>query len=508
MVQEIECPVVVLLNQFWVLGGDLVLLIYLSVAWMAGVYISSYLNVPVALWGLVSLLPLSVAVLWRHSPRVRLAALCGLFVLLGALRYRWALPRLDENHVAAYNERGSVVLVGTVIAEPDVRGTYTNLRLRAETLALDGERPASVEGTVLVRAPRYPEYLYGDRLRVLGQLETPPVLDSFSYRDYLARQGIHSIVRWARITTLGRDQANWFYGRLLGLKRRAQWVIVEIVPEPSASLLSGILLGIEGQIPPDLLADFQVTGTTHIIAISGFNMALVGALFASLSVRLVGRRYAAWFATGAIALYTLFVGAAAAVVRAAVMSVVAVWGKHFGRQNSAPNALFATALVMTAWNPHTLWDLGFLLSFSATLGLIVFTDPFQHGFEGVLTRLMPVRWAEPAAKYLHEPLVLSTCSQLTTMPIILYSFGTLSIVTLLSNALILPLQTQVMLWGTAASGARARLGGLALFGGDHLERRGDSSPAPRGGGSGSCQPHVGLGVVWAPRCRGVAVGAD
>jgi competence protein ComEC len=307
----------------------------------------------------------------------------------------------------------------------------------------------------LVRAPRYPELLYGDRLRVRGQLETPPVFDSFSYRDYLGRQGIHSMVRWARITTLERDQANWFYRWLLGLKRRALSVIADIVPEPSASLLSGILLGIEGHIPSDLLAAFQATGTAHIVAISGFNMALVGALFASLSVRLVGRRYAAWFATGAIALYTLFVGAAAAVVRAAVMSVVAVWGKHFGRQNSAPNALFATALVMTAWNPYTLWDLGFLLSFAATLGLIVFTDPFQRGFEGLLARLIPARWAEPAAKYLHEPLVLSTCSQLTTMPIILYSFGTLSIVTLLSNALILPLQTQVMLWGTAAT-----IGGL------------------------------------------------
>jgi competence protein ComEC len=428
-----------------------VLLIYLSVAWMAGIYVSSHLDVPLTLWGLVSLLPLSVAVLWRRHPHVRLAALCGFFVLLGALRYRGALPRLDDNHIAAYNDRGPVVLVGVVVAEPDVRGTYTNLRLRAETLALEGEGSVDVEGVVLVRTPRYPEHLYGDRLRVRGELETPPVFDSFSYRDYLARQGIHSTVRWARITSLGRDQANWFYGRLLGLKQRAQSVIADVVPEPSASLLSGILLGIEGQIPSDLFAAFQATGTAHIIAISGFNMALVGGLFASLSVRLVGRRYAAWFATGAIALYTLFVGAAAAVVRAAVMSVVAVWGRHFGRQNSAPNALFATALVMTAWNPHTLWDLGFLLSFAATLGLIVFADPFQRGFEGLLARLMSVRWAEPAAKYLHEPLVLSTCSQLTTMPIILYSFGTLSIVTLLSNALILPLQTQVMLWGTAAT---------------------------------------------------------
>jgi competence protein ComEC len=442
-----------------------VLLIYLSAAWMAGIYISSRLSaVPAALFGLLSLFPLSVAWFWRQNARLRLVARVTLFCVLGALRYTLALPRFDERSISNHNGRGRVLLTGVVIAEPDVRDTYTNLRLRAETLAQeepdesdasgptpDGRRPAEVKGLVLVRAPRYPEHLYGDRLRVQGELQTPPVFEAFSYKDYLARQGIHSTMGWVQITTLERNQANRLYALLLRLKGRAHDVIVDVVPEPGASLLSGILLGIEGGIPADLLDDFHATSTSHIIVISGFNMAIVGGVFSSLSVRLIGRRYAAWFATASIALYTLLVGGAAAVVRAAVMSVVAVWGQHLGRQNSAPNALFCTALVMTVWNPHILWDLGFQLSFMATLGLVWFAEPFQRGVAGLLANVLPLRWVEPTANFVHEPLVLSTASQLTTMPIILYTSHTLSIVTLLSNALILPLQTQVMLWGTAAT---------------------------------------------------------
>jgi competence protein ComEC len=250
-------------------------LIYLSIAWLTGIYLSSHLSaLPAALPALLAPLPLSIAWLWRDNARLRLAALCALFLLIGALRYTLARPRFTAHSVSAYNDRGEVTLTGVVVAEPDVRDAYTNLRLRAETLALEDERPLEVEGLVLVRAPRVPEHLYGDRLRVRGMLQTPPVFETFSYRDYLARQGIHSTVGWARIATLERGQGNRLYALLLRFKQHVHAAIVDVLPEPSASLLSGILLGLEGGIPPDLMDDFHATGTSHIIAISGFNTAV------------------------------------------------------------------------------------------------------------------------------------------------------------------------------------------------------------------------------------------
>lgn len=429
------------------------ILVYLSVAWMAGIFLAARADLPLGLWGLACLPPLSAAWLWRRSSGLLLGSLCILSMLLGAARYAAAVPHPGERDVAAYNDQGLVTLVGVVASEPDVRDTYANLRLRAETLIPEAGLPRAVRGTVLVRVSRYPERFYGDRLQVRGQLETPPVLDSFSYRDYLARKGIYSLVRWARVETLEQGQGSRLVAGLLAFKRRAQRVISAALPEPCAALLTGILLGEEGGLPRDLSAAFATTGTSHIIAISGFNIAIVSGVISSMSVRLIGRRYAAWFATAAIAGYTVFVGGSAAVVRAALMGCIAVWGQHLGRQNSVPNALFGSALFMTAWNPHTLWDLGFLLSFAATLGLVVLADPFGRAFERLLARLLPAKWVEGAAKLLNESLILTTCAQLATIPIIVYNFGTLSLVTLLSNALILPPQPQVMLWGALATAA-------------------------------------------------------
>jgi competence protein ComEC len=429
------------------------ILVYLSVAWMVGIFLAAHVDLPLRLWGLACLLPLSGAWLWRCRSGLLLASLCILSLLLGAARYTAAIPHLGEHDVAAYNDQGLVTLVGVVAGEPDVRDTYANLRLRAETLTPEAGLPRAVRGIVLVRVSRYPERFYGDRLQVRGQLDTPPVLESFSYRDYLARQGIYSLVRWARVETLERGQGSRLIAGLLVFKRRAQQVIAAVLPEPCAALLTGILLGEEGGLPRDLSAAFDTTGTSHIIAISGFNIAIVSGVISSMSVRLIGRRYAAWFATAAIAGYTAFVGGSAAVVRAALMGCIAAWGQHLGRQNSVPNALFGSALFMTAWNPHTLWDLGFLLSFAATLGLVTLAEPFGRAFERLLARLLPARWVEGAAKLLNESLILTTCAQLTTIPIIVYNFGTLSLVTLLSNVLILPPQPQVMLWGALATAA-------------------------------------------------------
>lgn len=426
------------------------ILIYLATAWMAGIYLMAQLNMPLWLCGLIALPFGALILLWKDRRRARLIGWCGLWFCLGSLRYRLALPRFDAQSVATCNDRGWVTLTGVVAAEPDVRDTYVNLRLRAEKLTIEDRAPLAVKGTVLVRAPRYPEFDYGDRLQVRGQLETPPTFDTFSYRDYLARKGVYSIIRRPQINRLARGQGNPLLALLLRFKRHTQGVIAHILPEPAASLLTGILLGVERGMSPDLVEAFTRTGTSHIVAISGFNMALIGGAISSLSIKLVGRRYAAWFSTAAIALYTILVGAAAAVVRAAVMSCVGVWGQHFGRQNSAPNALFATALLMTMWNPYTLWDLGFQLSFAATLGLIAFADPLTEGFKVMLGWLMPRRWVAPAVNLLEEALILTSCAQLTTLPIILYNFHRLSLITLVSNALVLPAQNGVMLFGALA----------------------------------------------------------
>jgi hypothetical protein len=156
------------------------MLITLGLAWLAGIALARWLAPPLPVLGLLAVPALAAVLLWRRDQGPRLAALCALALLAGGARLLWVTPHFGPDDVANYNDRGRVRLVGVVADEPDVRDTYQNLRLRAESLTLPesygeaGEDERPVEGLALVRAPRCPARACGERLAVTGELETPP----------------------------------------------------------------------------------------------------------------------------------------------------------------------------------------------------------------------------------------------------------------------------------------------------------------------------------------------
>src|SRR3972149_6215029 len=237
---------------------------------------------------------------------------------------------------------------------------------------------------------------YGDGSRATGRLETPPVFEDFSYREYLARQGVYSLMSRAEVTRMAAGQAGPLLRAVFALRQRGLRVVHALFPEPEASLLAGILLGVESGIHPELRQAFNDTGTTHIIAISGFNITLLAGLVVSLFGRWLGPRRGAVAAGIAIAIYALMVGADPAVIRAAIMGGLALTARLLGRQTHAMASLGAAALAMTALNPLILWDVGFQLSFAATLGLVLYADPIAQRFLGLASRWMdPRRAARP-----------------------------------------------------------------------------------------------------------------
>jgi len=431
-------------------------LVYLAVAWVVGIALARVVPLPWQVLLLVALAGLVGLVGWEGSRRTRLFCLCAVTLTLGAARLQLALPRFDERSLANHNDHGPATLEGVVVAEPDVRETVAYLRLRAERLTFPDGRTLDVEGLALVRVSRYPSFAYGDRLRVTGPLATPPEGEDFSYRDYLARQGIHSLIENGRAVRVGSGEGNPLVAALLAFKRRAQTTIAAILHEPSASLLTGILLGNDNGIPADLMDDFSATGTSHIIAISGFNISIIAGIFAAVARRLAGPRRAAPIAIGGVVLYTILVGASAAVVRAAIMGSLYLLGRHLRRATFAPTSLAAAALLMTALDPFTLWDMGFQLSFAATVGLMLYATPLQRGAVALLSRLIPPERAARAVGWVSESLLVTLAAQITTIPLILYAFHRLSLVTLLTNLLILPVQPAVMICGGVAT-----LAGLA-----------------------------------------------
>ena len=427
-------------------------LVVFAAAWACGiVLIQAALFDPVWFW---LALPVAMVVQagWAETPWSRRAVwgLCGL--LLGAGRMWLTTPDLSPPHIAAYNDIGQVTVTGIVMGEPDRRPLYTNLRVQAESLTLPNGRQIPATGLVLVKAPVYTPARYGDRVQCQGLLETPPAFESFSYRDYLARKGIHALLRRGDVRVVAERQCCPLRAGLFRFKEHALARLLAILPEPQASLLAGILLGVESGIPRDLNEAFVATGTSHIVAISGFNISIIAAIFME-RLRLIFRKQekvAVWLAVVSIGAYTVLVGAAAAVVRAAIMGATTIFAQYFGRRQHGPTTLAVAALLMMLLDPWVLWDVGFQLSFAATAGLIFYTDPLTRFFEKFFTGLFGERLAKGLVKAISEAFIVTLAAQITTTPLILAHFGRLSLVTMLTNFLILPVQAMVMIWGGLA----------------------------------------------------------
>jgi competence protein ComEC len=188
------------------------------------------------------------------------------------------------------------------------------------------------------------------------------------------------------------------------------------------------------------------------VYICGFNIAILIAIFVSVSEPFLGRRGAAVFAIIGILLYTILVGANASVVRAAIMGTIyLVTQRWLGRPNYAFASLFATGFLMTLVNPFTLWDVGFQLSFMATLSLMLYADPFTRWAERRMGHLMSRQATRRVMGILSEAVVITLAAQVLTLPLMIGYFQQVSLVSLPANALVLPAQPAVMTWGGLAT---------------------------------------------------------
>jgi competence protein ComEC len=394
----------------------------------------------------------------RFDQRLPGALLAAVF-FLGAWRYADLRQEVTPWHAAYYNDRGSVQLIGTVVKPPDYRDNITNLEVQVEQLLLFGEgqqpiHPEDITGRVLVQVQPGSEWAYGYRVMVTGPLSTPPEHADFSFQVYLARKGVQSLMTNPRIDRVEFNQGDPIKTLIYTLHARAYAALQSLFPSPESDLLAGILLGRDQGLSPGLQDAFRRTGTTHIIAISGFNVAILAGLFSGVFTRLLGRKWGALTAIAAISAYTIFVGGDAAVTRAAIMGALGVLGGMFGRRQNGLNSLGLAVLLMAVVNPSIPWDIGFQLSVAATLGLVLYAQPLEERFVQLAARKMPDESAQKLVGPVSEFVLFTLAAQVMTLPIMIYHFGGVSWITLVANPLILPPQAPLMV-----------LGGLTLLAG-------------------------------------------
>jgi competence protein ComEC len=436
-------------------------LLWLSLAFIAGILFASLQTAQMFVWWILSGSTFILFVLFFILTERRIFPLPSrlLFFLalltvftFGATRYQSTIPSVDANYIAWYNDREyEVVVTGTLTDPPDIRDTYTNLRLNVTNIDT-GDAILPIHGLMLARVLPGGNWHYGDVVRLRGHLKTPPENEDFSYRDYLAHQGIRAYMPDASATLLPFSAGNPLLKLVYTFKDQAVTHLYSIFPDPEASLLAGILLGDDNGIPTSLQQAYKNTGTAHIIAISGFNIAIIASLLVALFSRLLGRRKGAIAAVLGIAIYTILVGATPSVLRAGIMGGLAILARQLGRRQNGLVSLAATAAAMAFFNPHTLWEVSFQLSFGATLGLVLYATPLQDWLTGRLARRLPVETASRISAPVSAFMLFTLAAQLTTLPIMAWQFGRISLVSVLANPFVLPAQPALMV-----------LAGLALL---------------------------------------------
>lgn len=428
-------------------------LLWLSLAFLAGLLLASLLPAPWWLWFLLAAsLAFSIAVFRKRLgwlPQFALAAAC--LLLLGATRYAGAQPIFAPTDLAYYNDSAGFVELRGLVAKPPVnQDSYVELRVEAEQLTFANGETRNVRGLVLAQVNFGEEWHYGDRILLRGELQTPTENADFSYRDYLARQGIYSQMPFAAAERLASGQGSPFWAAIYGLRQFGIQTLTKIYPAREAALLAGILLGDESGLSDSLKTAFNDTGTRHVIAISGFNISIIAGVFLTLFSRWLGVRKGAWLAAAAIGFYTLLVGADASVVRAAIMGIVALIALQLGRQAFALNTLAFSAALMALLNPLLIWDVGFQLSFAATLGILLYAEPMRlRAYQWIDTRFSK-EWARRLSGSLNAYAFMTIAAQITTLPILLFYFQRLSLLSLPANLLILPAQPALMILGGAS----------------------------------------------------------
>lgn len=422
---------------------------------LLGVMVRSFFTLG---FGFVALgLVIGMGLLFLQQRSALVLALVCIGCALGVLRMQSGI--VEPLNLLDAQRGNTVVLQGTVSAEPDAREKSTRLTLDVDSVTFASSTYAT-NVRVLVNAPPYTNVSFGDRVSARGTVGVPEAFDTglgreFKYDAYLAKDGILYELSFAQVSIVSVGEMVWYqyfeYGALW-VKQQFERGIGDTLSEPQAGLAAGITVGDKRGIGATWSEIFRSVGLTHIIVLSGYNIMVVIGFFswalsgARRSVQILGGMSVAFF-------FILMTGFASATVRASLMASIAVVGRVTGRVYLASRALALVALGIVMWNPYVLaFDPGFQLSVLATGGLIWIAPLVSRSCS-----MIPERYG------LREIVATSIGTQVAVFPLLLYQTGTLSSVSLPANILVLVIIPLAMMCSFVAGVCGALLGSWGVW---------------------------------------------
>ncbi len=421
----------------------------LCLAFIAGIFISSiiYFSQLVILGVLILGCFFVFFSVFLRDARMIIIGFCLLFLILGVWRYQTVELSVSNNELLIFNDANQEVVVrGVVIAEPDKRDERTRIivepkQIQFYELLNSKESEITFEkinnGKILITARKYPEYQYGDELKIIGKLKTPKEFEDFNYRGYLAKDEIYSVMYTPKIILLKKDQGNIFYAKILEFKNKLRNSIYENISPPQSAILGAMIFGDKNEISDKWKEKLNIAGVRHITCISGVHIVILSGILMSIGIGLgLWRGQAFYFTIILLAFFIIMVGAPPSAIRAGIMGGLFLFAQKIGRSAVSDRALVFAAVLMLVDNPLLLkFDIGFQLSFLAVFGIICWMPIFQD-----YMKIIPIR-------FIRDILAMSFAAQIFTLPILIYNFGYISLVSPIVNLLIVPLLPFVLGFG-------------------------------------------------------------
>jgi competence protein ComEC len=328
--------------------------------------------------------------------------------------YFWRLSVIPQ-YVISENKK--VKIVGRITQQTYLKSSYQIIEV----------------GPILIRTNRFPGYFYGEKIMMVGEFKKQ-VINPFTVKYSAFFPAIQKIDEkenlWGR-TKLVKD--------LLKTRGQVEENFNLFLPEPSSSLLLGVVFGVKSQMPENFWQNLRKTGTLHLVVASGQNVVMVSAFLMNTLVWFLKRRWAILMALLGIIIYVLMVGAQSTAVRAGVMASIIFLGQLLGREGNQVRLLLLTAMIMLLILPLILFDIGFQLSFAATAGIILFYPTLKNK-------------SLSSIPLLGEGLSVTLSAQIFSLPLLLINFGQFSWLSPLVNSLVLPTIPFMMILGGITAG--------------------------------------------------------
>ena len=385
---------------------------YLAIFFMIGV---AFASLGMNVW-FAALLVAAFAAICRFKKRTTLAFL-SLGILAGFFYFHFHQAGRREEIIFDRN----TVFQGVVVGYPESR---------PKSQKLDIELQPPYAGHVSVYAQIYPEFNYGDLMELEGTIKRSP-------------SGNSNISTFPKITLLESGQGSRFRQYLFAVKDKLIGNLKAVLPPQKSGLISGILFGERSEFSDSFKEAMNKSGTTHIVALSGYNISIIAMLISGSLSYVMSRRRSFYISVIFIIAFVLMTGAEASVVRAAIMGIILLLAEQSSRVYSFKNAITLTAVAMLLFDPRLLvFDVGFQFSFAALLG-IVYLNP-------IFKKYLPMK-SDPGFLNWRDNFRQTLSAQIAVLPIALITFGYLSPFSLVANVLILSFVPVTMLFGFITS---------------------------------------------------------